>query len=315
MKLLAILLELGKHLNIPQDKLDSLVKDKQESDIDADALKSLYNEGLRVKLDAVSRNVQFDEKKVKDEAYKAAERKIKNTTEQLIRDTFDISDEAENIEALVQLASEKSTSKGAGKKGEITEADVETHPTYVKMVKDYKKQIDTLKESGTKALEDLKAEHEYSNTFNTVAKKGLEIFDNMKPVLSSDPDKAAKQKGLVTNLLSQSKYKIVEGEVLVLDEEGKPMVDDMKNTITLEKHVQSLAGGLFDFQVSKERSAPNGGDNGQGGNGNGGQMKYQGKLPTTKQEYVSMLSDDKIPLEQRQEIQVWGDSNVANLPE
>lgn len=318
-KLLAILLELGTAMKVPKEKLTPLFEDKDgnaltEDSVDTKALEKLLKDAHREALSTVSQNMTFDKKKVQEEAYKSAERKLKSEIESVIKDKFDLDDTtAEKLEDLIDEAATKTTT--SGKKGEISDSDVKTHAAYVQMEKQYKKQIAEQSKAHTEALTTLETTHKREKAFGTVSNKGLELFDSFKPVLSADAEKAKNQRAHVAKLLSEYEYDEVEGETIIM-KGGEVLLDEMKNKVTLEDHVKNLTSPIFDFQVSNPKGSPNGGQGGQNGSEGGqrGAMKYTGVLPKNMKEVVSMVNDEKIPLDNRVEIQAWADAQGESFP-
>lgn len=315
-KILAILKELGTALGVPTDKLNSLIEGKEEKDIEEGEVTKLYNDAVRSKLDTISRNAAFDKKKVQDEAYKAAERKIKETLEATIKERFDLSDSsADNLDALIDDAVGKIVKAPGKKAADLTDDDVKKHPVYVLLEKRLQKEVKEAKDAGETAVNALKEQYEGEKVFGEVSDSALAAFKALNPVLPDDPKKAEGRLGLVKKLLGEYKYQKVENEIIILDKDGNVLEDELKNKIKLDAHVKTLTDPYFDFKIAEERKAPNGGSGGNGGNqgGEGSTMKYTGALPKSKQEVVKMVNDEKIPLEHRLEISDWADKNAASL--
>lgn len=318
-KILAILLEHGKALNIPDEKLEKLktaIENKEDGDINESEIQSILGEGLRSKLDVVSRNAEVAKNKAKDDAYKAAERKVKGEIETLIKTTSGLSDlQSETLEDLVSEAFGKlTTSGGKGKGGDLTDQAVKTHPLYIQLEKAKQDELKRLKEEYDTKISEIQDGVEFEKTFSEVSVLALKHFDALNPVLSSDETKAKNQRKMVVDMLSSEyKFKKVDDTVIILDKDGNVVEDQYKNKMSLEALVKQKTEPFFDFKKAEERKSPNGGN--AGGNGNQGApgLKYTGKLPTNKQELASMVLDEKIPIDQRIELRDWGAK--AELPE
>lgn len=321
-KLLAILKELGEAMKIPKEKLDAVLNDDAgnpltEDQVDTSALGKLLKEGHTEGLSTVSKNLTFDKKKTEEEAYKKAERKFKTDIENIIKDKFDLTDSpADKIEELIEEAAAKiAADPGTGKKGEITESEIKKHPAYVKLEQTYKKQIDELKQAHTEEVTKIQTTYKKEKAFETTSSKALQLFESMKPVLSPDAGKAAKQRELAIKLLAEYEYEEVEGQIII-SKDGEIVVDERHEKLSLEEHVKNVVSPYFDFQVADPKQAPNGANGGkQTGGGSGSQgMKYTGPLPKNKQEVSTMVLDQNIPLENRMEIQKWADEQGDKLP-
>lgn len=310
-KFLSILNDLAKGLNV-SDKIKPLLEGKDEKDLDVEAIRKVIVEGQNEQLTILGRNHQVELNKKKDEAYKSAERKIKGDIQQQLKDKFSLESDSDQLDDLIDEVQTKLT-KTAGKGDKLTDDDVKKHPVYVNAEKQWQKQAKEAKDSGEKALNDFKAQVEGEKVFGDVSKEALSIFDKMNPVLSSDAGKAAKQREMVTRMLSDYKYERIDGVTVITDKNGNVVEDNLKNKVTLEAHVKSLVEPYFDFNVADPRKAPNGGNGGNGGSGGpgAGAMKYTGTLPKTKEEAAAMVVDGNISLEHRQEIQAYADTLTA----
>lgn len=316
-KLLAILLEHGKALDIPKETLNELKAELESSeDFDESKVSGIISKALVAKLNAVSTNASFDKKKLQEETYKAAERKLKGNLEELIKTTFGLEDvEYDGIEAYLEAAKAKVSSTSSS--GALTEDDIKKHPVYLKLERENRKSIDNLKKEHETAIANIQQEFEKGKILDEVVAVGMKHFDSLKPILSSDPKKAANQRKLVEEIIRKNNYEKNTDGYLPLTADGKRIEDEFKNPVTFEKHIEALTGELFDFQVGEERKSPNE-DLGGGGENNGGGTgstlkKYRGALPKNQKELNQLLFDSKIEIEQRQELQAW--SETANLPE
>lgn len=315
-KALAILLDLGKGLDIPKDKLDELqaLVDSDASDINEADIASVFKKGLVDKLSAISKNASFDKKKIQDEAYKSAERKIKSGVEETLKEKFNIEvEEGDTLETIV----EKAAATTAGNSSDtLTDDVVKKHKLFLQMENAHKKTIKEMEAAHKQAIQEVEVRYQTENVLNDVAKLGLTMFESMKPILSSDPEKAKSQRALVEKLIREGKYqKMDDGSYLPLDKDGNRLEDEYKNAISLEQHIKNLTGAIFDFKVAEDRDSPNS-QQGNGGNPPApaaGFKSYTGKLPTNQKELNDIIFNKALPIEQRQEVQAWSEKN--ELPE
>ncbi len=309
-------MELGKAFNIPEDKLTALIsEDTKPEDLKSDELTKLFNDAYRDKMSSIMKTHELDKKKSKDEGFKAAERTVKTDVEKLIKEKLKLDEaDAETLEDLLDTVATKFAERPSKKAAELTDDDVKKHPAFIQAEKGWKTQLKKAQDDGEKAVNDLKAGYAKEQAFGTVSKDALAFFDELKPILSQDPAKAARQRESILERLKGYDFEIVDG-VTVISKDGTVLEDDLKNKVSLKSLVKEVADPYFDFQVADSRQAPNGGAGGNnpgGGNGGNAGLKYTGALPKTQQELLSISADDKIPLEQRQELMTWGEK--ANLP-
>lgn len=317
-KLLAIFKELGKAYNLPQDiqdQLDQILENDDAEQIDAAEVNKILSTGLTSKLNAVSKNSSFDKKKVQDDAYKSAERKIKSEVEEVLKDKFSLQEsEAADLPTLVEEAAAKIGTGKPGKPGEITEDAVKKHPVYIRLEKKLKDDLDAEKKKGEDAVNTLKSEYEYKDVLSTATNKGLEIFTGMKPVLSQDSEVAKNQLEMVKDLISRNKFQVVDNQIIVLNADGSVMEDDFKNKVTFETFVKSVTQKYFDFAKADDRKSPNGQKGAKPGEGSGTPgKKYTGPMPKTQEEFNKMVFDEKLSLDERMEIQQYAEENPSAI--
>ncbi len=314
-KLLALLKELGKAFNVPDEKIDALVtEDIKLEDLKSDDLAKLFGDAYREKMSSIMKTHNLEKEKSKNEGYQAAERKIKTDVEKLIKDKLKLDDaEAETLDELLDIVATRHAEKPSKKAADLTDDDVKKHPAFLQAERAWKKQIQDAKDAAFKALNDLKAGYAKKETFATVGDKALAAFDALKPILSTDPTRAANQRADFLRKLEGYDYEIVDG-VVIISRDGQVMEDDLKNKVTLETLVKQVAEPLYDFKVADDRQSTHGAAGNNGNNGNNQQqpgMKYTGALPKNQQELLKLTNDQTIPLEQRQEIMAWGEKNLS----
>jgi hypothetical protein len=189
----------------------------------------------------------------------------------------------------------------------ISDDLVRKHPAFIKRESELLEAVETAKgetESKVKEVEDRYAGKE---TFSKVVDFSLKTFRGMKPVLPADADKAARQEARLIKELEASGLKFqLQGEgqpPLVLEADGKRKEDGHGNPIKYEDLIRGFADDLgFEFKAGDERSSSGGTPPGttpppvQG-------AKYTGKQPTNKAEYMAIITNSALPMEQRAEVQ------------
>src|SRR5690606_34812449 len=123
--------------------------------------------------------------------------------------------------------------------------------------------------------------------FGKVSKKALNYLDEMNPVLSSDPTKAANQKNWLLKELEGLDFQESDDDFIPL-KEGNRLEDGHGHGINLKQYVQNTAKTLYDFKQADDRdNPPPGGDN----------PTHVG-IPKTEAEYAKIMTDRSIPLEE-----------------
>lgn len=309
---------LGTALNVQPDQLNALIENKQEAELDSDAVSKLLNDALRVKLEGITKTHDLKVKQAKDEGYKSAERKVKGDFEKKLLEAFDVSvaDEA-SLEDITEAITAKYANPKNRKAAELVDEEVKKHPLFVALEKKSAADLKKAKEEGETAVQALQKEHQRKEAFSGIQPEALEYFDAKKPILSTDPAKAARQRQLVIDALKGYDFEKVDG-VTIISKDGVVVEDDLKNKLTLSKLVDQIADPLFDFKVAEDREAPNaekaGGQQGGSGVSGTGAGKYLGALPKTQKELIQLVNDQSVPLEQRQDLMAWSEKQTA-LPE
>jgi len=206
-------------------------------------------------------------KEGKDEGHGQAKRETLEAFEKAVKEKFGIDSDKTGIELIAQLLEEK------GKPGEITDEQVTSHRLYLNLKEEQSKAVKEATKALQKQFDDFKTGVENEKVNTQVEKKALEIFDGLKPILSSDPAKAAKQKEIFVKQLLAGKYRIDGERIILLKEDGTDLVDEHGNRIDFTKHVTDVAGTYYDFEQAGGKGSPGGQSSGSGAGGAGG-AKY-----------------------------------------
>ncbi len=203
----------------------------------------------------------------KDEGHGQAKRETMSVFEKAVKEKFGINSDKTGIELIEAVLNEKA------KPGELTEEAVKSHKLYLELKESQDKDVQEAVKGVQKQFDDFKAGVEGEKVNAQVQKKALEIFDGLKPILSSDPAKAAKQKELFVKQLLSGKYRIEGDRIIMLTDDGKDATDEHANRIDFEKHVATVAGTYYDFEQAGGKGSPGGQSSGSGAGGAGG-TKY-----------------------------------------
>jgi len=276
------------------EKLNELLEGDEESLDEKEVLK-LFS-------DADKDRVKEIRTKYHDEGYKKAEAKIMSSFEKELREKFELGDDVDlkGVDLVSHLIESK-TSKG-GK--DLSEDAIKRSPVYIQLQDQLKKLAADKDKEWQQKLDETVKSYSKEKIFNNVSSKALEILDSLKPILSSDPQKAAKQKQILLNELKGYEFDEVDGKIVVM-KDGKVVEDDHGYRVDFAEIVKTHASEYFDFQAAKEdRTAPN--SNNPSNSGSQGKSSYSGKLPKSEEEYSQMISDENIPLAERVQIkEAW----------
>lgn len=231
-----------------------------------------------------------------DDVYKSAEAKIKKKIEEdFQKNTGYKAKEGEKLEDMyINYGVQQKESK------EITEAEVRKHPAFIKREEEITEEWKGKFDQKEKEFEDYKNTVKEKTTFAEAKKVFKNEFLKLNPVLSEDKSKAERQ---VEHFLDSLRGKVASfqlgdnGDVTMLDNEGKRLEDGHGNRLTANMFVKQHAEPIFDFQ--KQGTKGNAGnEDGQAVEpGRPQKFEYQGvtlsKVPTTKEERNYMMNRAK----------------------
>lgn len=283
-------------VSIPTIRVDEIIStvggDVELSGLDVDTIGASIKEAHREQLSGVMKNHTVALNKAKDDAYKAAERKVRTDTETAIATKFNYSDEFDNFDDLLNKVYSNNNSNNS------SQSNNESKQNELKL----KKQLQELQMESQKTIDDLKKGFEREKTITSISSKALNLLDSLNPNYTGNATVDGTIKNTFLNQLAKFDYKGNDNNYEIYN--GEELVTD-----NIEEHIKSVASNFFTFKVASERKSPNGDGSNQrssGSNGNGSQLKYQGKLPETKEELDQIKMDKNIPLDQRKELQDWG---------
>jgi len=235
-----------------------------------------------------------------NEGYSKAKKEERAAFEKEIKEQFNIEgDDLIGID-LVNKVIEINTKKAKGDPSKLTEDEIKTHPSVIKLLNDKDK---AFKESERLLKEDYEgkiSQFSKKETLSKVYKKALSILDSMNPVLSEDPIKANNQRNWLTKELEGLDYQEADDDFIPL-KEGKRLENDHGHGISFSQFVQDKAKGLYDFKQADDRNnPPPGGD------------PAKPNMPKTEAEYAKIVTDTSIPLAERQKVKEEWNKQAAS---
>jgi hypothetical protein len=269
--------------------------------MDEAGVASLLNEDGTIKDEALSSVLELDVKRIGtlkpdtkkyfDDGYKKASSEILTKRDKELSDKFGIKSDKIGVDLVNEIISEQVKKSGA----ELNEDGVKKHPVYIAAVDKLTKEKEEAISAESNKLTQFQSELKKKDTFNTVANKAMSIFNGLKPILSSDTNKAENQKALLTEKLSGYEYDIQGDQIIVL-KEGKILEDKHGNRIPFETVVKTTAETYYDFHVTDPKQAP---ANGKATPNGTAAPKSTLVAPKSEQEYNNVLVDSKIPVAER----------------
>ena len=266
--------------------------------IDTDGVASLFNEDGTIKDDAEQRLIELDAARVKelksgtkkesfDDGYKKAQSEVMKKLEEDFKTKTGHKSEKKGIDLFLEYATTAST-----KDDKITEETIKKHPMYLTLQEEKERAVQEAIAQGEQKLNQFKTELSKKETFGSVANKALEIFNNLKPILSSDPNKRKAQEELFVERLQGFDYEIQDGNRIVILKDGKVLEDAHGKRVDFERLVKETATKYYDFQAADPKQ-----NAGNGKNDNGSGINVI--VPKNDDEYAAALLDAKKSVEEK----------------
>lgn len=269
------------------DSLSKLFK------IEPETLASLYNEAGE--LVDFSEILKLDADRIKkykgdnNSQYKRGIIEGAENIEHALKEKYELDSDLKGVDLVDQLVVTKvDEAKVAGTK------DITKHPEYIKLQLSIPNQLKERDKEWEAKFVQKEAEFNKSRLFEKVREKALLNLSERNPILSPDPRKAQIWKETYLNDLRNASYMENEGDIVVLDAEGKPMTSDHGKTITFDEFEKEISDKYFDYPKAEERSSSANKDE----KGTGSAFR----TPKNDEEYFARLKDPGITPKERIEL-------------
>lgn len=271
---------LGKTLNMPADKVASLVTDDGK-EVKAEALTELLSmDAERVQKFKADNQTYFEN------GQKKATKELMSDNEKKWKEKYGITSDKKGDELLDEIITAKSNDKSA-----IDEVKVKSHEAYVNMQNELNKKLVEGENNWKLKFDQQQKDFAKKETFGGVLKTADPILAGF--ALPEDEKLKANQKRLLELDLGQFDYEPHgDNDFLVKTKEGKLLEDGHGNRITYEALVKQTAGKYWLPIQGQQRSGSGGKNNGEEGKGKQG-TTWQGKTPTNDAEYKQAIMGAK----------------------
>lgn len=271
--------------------------------MDNDAVSALYNADGTFKDDVLTTLENKDAeriKRIKEEGAKDAfnDGRLKSKAEVLtkfekeFKEKTGFKSDKQGLDLLLSWGEELQKKSDS----QLTEDVIKKHPVYLNMLE--AKEKEKLEAIQTKETEfnQFKSEIQNKETFSKVSSKALEVFNSLKPILSTDPNKAKAQQELLVEKLNGFGYEI-QGDRVVVLKDGKTFEDKHGNPVKFEQLIRDVAEKYYDFHKGEVRSSAGNGSDTQGTGVNG--KAFVLEVPKSEEEFIKMISNKELSVEQR----------------
>lgn len=298
-KLAGLQPELQTEADQHKTKLNELLSVEKDEDLDTDAINTAFSSLDKIRVSHLH-NASYGKGK-KEELSK---------WEAKVRERLEIDDEDLKGDDLLSKVSDiideiKTTATDASK---IKDEDVEKHPKFVAAQKEWQRKLKEADKKVETEVAKIKDEYAKKDTMLKVGKDAISKLSELDPVRLSNPAAAAAQEQRFIRDLEQYEWKEeAPGKWIPYDKtSGEPLKDEHGNFYDFGALIEKTAGLHYDFKKNSQREFPEGEDpkNKKKDDGSKDQpaKKYTGKMPTNEQEYVKLINDRTLSIEQRREI-------------
>lgn len=243
-----------------------------------------------------------------------------------LKEKFDVKSKKKGLDLVEEVITAKTPDPA--KPDSISDDVVKKHPAFLKREKELTDALDEAKAEVETKVKEVQDGYTKKETQNIVISDALAKAKGMKVAFSTKPETAARQENILKKELLAKGYDFeIRGEgankTILLKyaadtgefKKGARVEDAHGNPVTFDNFVREtvLDAGL-DFAAANPRTGLGGGDGKGGKKGEAPEAddaekpKYAGKMPTTEAELVKIITDKKVPLEHRQEVQAYYDS-------
>ena len=272
--------------------------------VDEEQIAGLYNEagelqGLQVAYDADAARItrhRTENSNQFNRGLKEGASKI----EKEIKEKYSLDSELIGVELVdaVVLSKVEEATKGATK-------DISKHPEMLKARSEWEKEQKARDKVWQDKLDAKDKEFAKTKLSEKIRAKALIYFDEFKPILPGDPNKAASWKNTFLNEVLANEYQESDDDFIPLDKEGKPLTNAHGYGRTFKEYVKEIADKYFEYQKSENRSSS--GNKNEGGTG--GNLS----MPKTVDEYERRLKDPNITPKERIELVEFAKTNLGVL--
>lgn len=288
------------------------------------AMSLLYNSDGSLKDDAEALLLSKDAERVSTlkgaskealaDRYSAGKKETMEGFEKSIKEKFDLKgSKAQGIDLIVEAVAARTQ---APKAEDIAEEVVKKTPAYRSLEQAMQEKLDELKNDWSGKLTAEQAKWQKERNLDHVMSAAQQIFDAMKPNLSSDPVRARNQKRLfeqdVRALSTEVQAEADKKVIVLLGKDGKSRLEDAHGVpVKFEDAVKTIIEQNYDLPAAAARStagSPIAGTNGNGSAGTG--STFQLTKPTSREDYARQLgelqqiTDLKEQVKQTQQLQV-----------
>jgi hypothetical protein len=251
-----------------------------------------------------------------NDGHKAAKVEVLSELETQIREKFPEADKSKKGLALIEKLVADTKAKDADP-AKIDDEAVKKHPAYLQLERDSQKAISDAKAEGETKVKELQDGLTRKANFEKLKVVALAEFDKLNPILPENQEAANKRRNtFIKELEAGVKYEVADnGEFVLLNDKGTRLEDEHGHAVKIASRVKAIADDLgFEYKAANERTSTGKENPAERketkSGGQGGEKKFTGELPKTQEQYMAILTDEKLDTEAKTEVQAyWSEQN------
>jgi hypothetical protein len=234
-----------------------------------------------------------------------------------VRTKFGVASKKSGLELIDEVIAAKTPDPG--NPDSIAPDVIKKHPAYLERERTLSNELAEAKAETDKKVKEVQDTYAAKETFGKVSESFLTKFRGLNPILPEDKEKAARQEARLIKELEGSGYvfQLQEGQdplILERNADGstKRKEDEHGHPLKWDDFVRSTADGYgFEFKAGEPRTTPGSGNPLLNTQPPIAGAKYTGKQPTNEAEYMAIITDPKLPVDQKGEVQdAWEAKNA-----
>lgn len=252
---------LTKTLNLSAEQLAELLYKKSD---DGTLTEETSDNALQSITDAMSKHIAGlkggagSGKENFDNGYKKGVKEAKENFERSIKSEFGIDGDLQDMALIREVAAKVS-------KSTLDDDAVKRHPLYIKKENEVQEKTAAIEADFTEKIKKIEAETGRKERFGGAQSIAFEVFDGLRPVVSSDPVKAARVRKEFVEKYGQYDFDFAANakDPILIGPDNKRVEDEFGHPMTLSKMVKRDVSDRFDLQVQDAKGA-SGNDNAGG---------------------------------------------------
>jgi hypothetical protein len=286
---------LSKTLNMDSESIsEKLFKKSEDGQLTDDLTDNALSELLQFDAARVQKLREGSPKREElENQYKRGQKEALLELETKLKKKYDVTEEITGVSLVDSIVGKIQSVK-------LDDEKVKMHPLVLDLQDKLTRQVDETKREYEARIAALETGYKRKETFGVVNAKIKEFFDAARPILPTDPSKAAIARDEFADRFRDYDYEILDNGKILPVKDGKRLEDAHGNPLYLDYLVKDQVVRRFDIQ----QQDPKGG----GGNKNDPNPRNDFAIPKNFEEYENAIYNAKTSEERIAINQAWEQS-------